>query len=109
MAFVEGVNTGTSNSTTNVTVVAAPGASETRVIKSISVYNADTVQATVTLKYYDGTNERIMCKIPLETGETLLYDSILVLNTTSTIIRLVLAGAITTNQLHFTAHYGTAS
>lgn len=109
MAFLEGANAGLSNSTTDVIVVDSPGASETRIVKSITVYNNDTVAAEVTLKYFDGTNERKFCVINMEPGDNLVYDSVLVLDGEDDTIELVLGGAITTNQLHFTAHYGTAS
>lgn len=105
MAFTEGVNTGLSNNTTDVSVVGSPGASTRRVVKSITVYNNDTVSSTVTLKYYDGTNERILIKLTMAAGDTLFYDEIIILDSTSDLVELVLGGAITTNQLHFTAHY----
>lgn len=105
MTFTEAVNTGLSNNTTDVTVVGSPSASTRRVVKSITVYNNDTATATVTLKYFDGTNERILIKLVMDVGDTLLYDQIIILDGTSDLVELVLGGAVSTNQLHFTSHY----
>ena len=65
---------GTSNSTTAVTVVAAPGASTTRQVKYLSVYNADTVAATVTIQINNNGTARKIAKITLQPGETLELD-----------------------------------
>lgn len=66
---------GTSNSTTAVTIVAAPGASTTRQVKYLSVYNADTVAATVTVRLNNNGTTRILVKTTLQVGETLEYTS----------------------------------
>lgn len=109
MAFTELSSNGLTNDTTQVDVVAAPAVSTKRVIKSITVHNADTVDATVILQYYDGTNTRTLCKVTLATLENLYFDQALVLPDTSSIIKIVLGGAVTTNQLHWTAHFGDAT
>ncbi len=48
-ALTEACNAGNTNSTTEVTVVAAPAASTRRVIRNLTVYNADTAAITVTV------------------------------------------------------------
>ena len=59
----------TTNNTTDVNVVSSPGSGLKRVIDYVSVWNADTVAATVTLKYEDsGGNETILWKGTLATG-----------------------------------------
>ena len=71
--YVPGENDGTSNSTAAVTVVAAPGASTQRHIKLIDVQNADTVAATVTLRYNNNATTRTLVKVALGIGAHLIY------------------------------------
>ncbi len=66
---------GTSNNTTAVTVVAAPAANHTRQVKFLSVYNQDTVAATVTVQINNNGTVRILCKVTLQIGDTLQYVS----------------------------------
>ena len=61
------------NSTTTVVGVAAPAASTQRVIDSVSVYNADTAPATVTIKIDDNATEFILTKVALAVGERLEF------------------------------------
>lgn len=111
MAFTEAANHGVTNSTTPVTVVSAPGSGSRRLVKTITVFNADTVAATVTLRYSDtsGAVTRQLVQSTLAPNQTLIWNDVLVLDTTGRSISAVLSGAITTNQLPFTAHYGDAS
>lgn len=69
---------GLTNNGTAVTLVAAPAASHTRVIKLVSVYNADTVNATVTIQLNNNGTKRIIFSKTLTTGQTLLYGDSLV-------------------------------
>jgi hypothetical protein len=64
---------GTTNSTTPVTVVAAPAAATQRQIRMLSVYNVTAVSQTVTLRYNDNTTTRIILKVSLSAGDTLFY------------------------------------
>lgn len=64
---------GNSNSTTDVDVVAGV-ASRQLCVKAISVYNADTVNATVTAKKDVSGTEYPIFKATLESGETLTYE-----------------------------------
>jgi len=64
----------TSNSTADVTVVGSPGASEQRIVKFISVYNADTVANTVTIKRDVSGTERRIGTWNLNAGDSLLYS-----------------------------------
>lgn len=61
------------NSATPVSLVAAPAASVQRVIKYLSIYNADTVNATVTVRYNDNATLRTLCVITLATLSLLEY------------------------------------
>jgi len=64
---------GTTNSTTAVTMVSAPSANKAKIIKNISIYNADTVSATVTVRYNNNSTTRILVKFALPTGYSLIF------------------------------------
>jgi hypothetical protein len=68
-----GANDGTTNGNTAVTVLAAPASGHTRTVKFLSVQNADTVAAVLTLKYNDNGTARTICKVTLAVGDQLLY------------------------------------
>jgi hypothetical protein len=62
------------NNTTDVTLASAPKlGGVSRNVQYVTVYNRDTVNATVTIKTYDtaATTSFIICKQTLATGETL--------------------------------------
>ena len=61
------------NSTTAVDICAAPGASTIRDIDYISVRNADTAAATVTIRYNDNSTTYDICKAALAVGDHLVY------------------------------------
>ncbi len=71
--YTPGASDTVSNNTTAVTVVAAPGASTERQVKLLTVYNADTVAATVIVRYNNNGTTRVMCRADLEPGSTLVY------------------------------------
>lgn len=73
-AFTPGANDGATNNTTAVTLVAAPAASTQRQVKRINVYNADTAQATVTIRLNNGGTLRTMLTVTLQTGERIEYE-----------------------------------
>ena len=62
------------NSTTPITAVAAPASSTYRVIDHISIYNADTASATVTVRVDDNSTEYVLTKVTLLTGERLEFQ-----------------------------------
>lgn len=64
---------GTSNGATAVTVVAAPGASASRKINFLSVFNVDTVQAMVTVQVNNSGTLRICWRGLLAVGDTLQF------------------------------------
>lgn len=111
MAFIEGNQHGLTNSTTRVVAVAAPAASVRRLVRTITVYNADTVAATVILEFSDpaGATDRVFARQTLATLETFIFNDVLVLDETDQTISLSLAAAITTNQLQFTSHFSDVS
>src|SRR4051812_50222990 len=55
-------NDGASNSTTAVTVLAAPSSGHTRQVKHLTVYNADTVAAVVNVQGEDKSTGPNICK-----------------------------------------------
>lgn len=71
--FVPGSTPQVTNGTTAVTAVAAPAASTQRHVKSFSVYNSDTVEQTVTVRTYDGTNRRRIISTIIPVGACLTY------------------------------------
>jgi hypothetical protein len=71
--FVAGRTVINTNNTTDVTIAGAPAGSTQRVIDYISVYNDDTVNATVTIKLDANGTEYILYKGVLTNGATLTY------------------------------------
>jgi hypothetical protein len=71
-AFTETSADGTLNSTTEVELVAAPAASNRRIIKWVTIYNADTAAITVSVSLKNGANVRIIRKKILAAGDSLL-------------------------------------
>lgn len=72
-AYTPGRTAINTNSTTDVNVVAAPASSTQRVIDFVSIYNADTVAAVVTVKLDANGTEYPIVKMTLAAGETLEY------------------------------------
>lgn len=109
MAWLEGSNHGTLNSTTEVVLVAAPGASVRRVIVTLEIHNRDTAPVTLTVRYKDGGTTRQIRKVTLASLDTYQLSGRYVLDTTSKSITAVLSGAPATTQPDFVATYGDAS
>lgn len=72
--FSPASNTGQTNNSTPVTIVDVPAASTQRQLKFASVYNADTVAATVTIRLNDNSTLRKIFVIALTSGDTLIYS-----------------------------------
>jgi len=68
-----GESDGATNNTTAVTLVSAPAASTTRKIDYVSIYNADTVAAEVTVQLNNNSTLRVITKQTVQPGETLEY------------------------------------
>jgi hypothetical protein len=64
---------GATNSGTAVTMVAAPSAGKSRQVKFISVHNADTVAATVTIQINNNGTLRIVFKATLAVGDQIQF------------------------------------
>jgi len=72
--FVAGRTVTNTNSTTDVTLAAAPAASTQRIVDFISVFNNDTVNATVTIKLDANGTEYKLFVTTLATGEKIEYQ-----------------------------------
>jgi hypothetical protein len=72
--YTPGSNDTQTNGATAVTIVAAPAASTQRHVESISVYNADTAAATVTIQLNNNSTLRIITKVTLQAAEQLFYE-----------------------------------
>lgn len=65
---------GASVSTIGVTtIISAPVASTQRQVKYLSVFNADTVNTTITVQHFNGVTARTLFKVTLSTLESLVY------------------------------------
>jgi len=88
----EGRNTPQTNNTTDVDLVPSPATDHSIEVDYLSVYNSDTVNATVTVKFDANGTERILFKGIIASGETLQY------NDKSGFSVLTLVGAVKTSQ-----------
>jgi hypothetical protein len=69
------VSRGALNSTSDVTILAAPGSvNPRREVQKLVIYNKDTVSVTVTVKTDDGTTERIERKQTLNSLDSLCWE-----------------------------------
>ena len=101
----------TTNDTSTVNAVPGPASSTYRHIRTSAIYNRDTVAATLSVFYNDGSTNYTMFKQALAVGDTLAYTepqrTIWLLNTAAYKLEVLLGGAITTNQLHVVSVYDT--
>lgn len=72
-SFAPGVNAGSVSSSTPVTLLDSPSASTQRQVQDFIVYNADTVDTNIVVRYNDGTNTFNIFDGTLHTQETLQY------------------------------------
>lgn len=66
-------NDGTTNSTTAVSLVAAPAASTTRKLNFLSIFNVDTAVVVLTIRLNNNSTTRICWKGTLAIGDNLTY------------------------------------
>jgi len=107
--FAEGSQHGTTNSTTEVTVVAAPRPLTRRLVKLVTFYNADASPIEVHLLLAQGATRRQIRKATLAAGASLELPGrgVFVLTEGQSLVA-ELTGAPTT-QADFTAHFAEAS
>jgi hypothetical protein len=108
MSFTEKNAHGTANSTTAVDVVAAPASGHVHVVRNVHVHNRDTVAAIVILQLVDsaGPYTRRLTRQSVNADADLTFDKIVVLDSTTKKLQLVLNAAITTTQPDFVTAYG---
>lgn len=109
MTFAEKNANGVLNGATAVDVVGVPASMVTRVIRNVSIYNADTVAHTFTLIYNDNATLRNLPPFVLAAGEGADYDTIQVLDATMKKLQAKIEGAHTTTAPSFVATYGEVS
>jgi hypothetical protein len=71
--FIAGRTVVNTNNTTDVNLVPAPATGQ-RVVDFFTIFNRDTVNATITIKLDANGTEYILFKVTLATGEALVYQ-----------------------------------
>jgi hypothetical protein len=71
--FTPGATSGLTSSTTPVTVVAAPASATQRQVKFLSIFNADTSNATVTIRLDTAGTDRTLWRGTLAPGEAVQF------------------------------------
>lgn len=74
-AYTPGRTVVNTNNTTDVNVVPAPASSTQRVVDFVSIYNADTAQATITVKLDANGTEYVLFKADVVVGGRIEYTS----------------------------------
>lgn len=109
MAFTEAANDGAMNGTTPVTLVASPGVSTRRIVKSMVIYNRDTAAVDITLRYVSGANTRVIGVYNVASGGSLIWETVLILDATNKSITALLGGAAATTNPDFVTTYADAT
>lgn len=111
MAFTESSSNGQLNSTTPVTIVASPSASTRRLVRNITIYNADTAAVVLTVKAVFNATSSIIWSGTLQIGDTWVAgaEDFYVLDATNKSITAVLGGAVATIQPWYTSAWGDST
>lgn len=99
---------GVTNGTSDVTIVPAPNEGSVKRVRLITVDNIDSATAVVRIFYVHGSDSRRLISKSLTTNTNMEFPTVgesLVLDSTVTSIKLNLAGAVTTTELDWTAHW----
>ena len=108
-AITPGDAHGSLNGATAVTVVAAPGASTTRAVRQLYVFNRDTADVLVTLyKTVSGTDYYVDRQPALPPGQAWRVidgDDVLLINGTTESLRVVMSGAPATTNPNYVASW----
>jgi hypothetical protein len=106
--FGPGSNDGVFTGTTAVVLVAAPASGVKRLVKTLTVFNADTQTRIVTIRFLSSGSNRTVVYQTLQPNETFVFGGdgeVLVLDATTKSVTAILDSAPLANQPHFTAHY----
>jgi hypothetical protein len=109
MAFTEKTSDGVFNGTNAVDLVPAPAASTRRIVRSIYVFNNDTVTTTVTLRLNNNGALRVIARAQLQPNEALEFVRTTVLDATNKKIDGVLAASSTTAAPTFVCTFADAT
>jgi hypothetical protein len=109
MTFTEGSYDGVTSSDTAVVVVPSPSSSVKRIVKNVTIHNPMASESVNLTYYFDhGGSPRNIWKGTLNGGETLIDDSIRVLDDTDKSIMAILS-SVPTTELHFSSSWGDDS
>lgn len=67
---------GTSNNTTPVTLMGSPASGLQRQLRQLSIKNNDTSQMTLTVRFNDGSNTRVLYRTVLQSGDQVSYSEL---------------------------------
>lgn len=109
MAFTEKTSDGVFNGTTIVDLVPAPAAATRRIVRSIFVFNNDTVTATVMLRLNNNGALRVIARAQLQPNEALEFVRLTVLDSTTKKIDGVLSATSTTTAPSFVCTFADAT
>jgi len=103
-----GNDCGVTTGTTPLTIVSAPGGSVYRMVKTITVFNADTIEHNIIIRLtVSGTDYRI-AKQTIQPEESFIFGGdgeLIVLNATTKSITFTLGEGINDDQLEWTTNY----
>lgn len=105
MAVASFSGDGRLNGATEVVIVPAPGAGATRISRTITLYNRDTVAHTLTLQYANGVDRRTLWSGSMAAGESLTWNDPLILDATDKSIVAASDAPATVGEPDYTAHY----
>lgn len=108
MAFTEIAHDGVTNDVNDIDLVAAPAAATKRIVRFMTVYNADTANATIIVEYEHGVDQRTMYRVTLQPYETWVFGEngeVLILDDVDKSIIIHPTQAVAANELNFTTHY----
>jgi len=109
MALTFASTRGATDGVTPVVMLAAQGSGATRIVRNITVYNADTASVTVTVTQANDVADRILTKTTLGAGDTLTMSGPYVTATSGDGYEVVLAAAKTTTDCDWTLSYSNDS
>lgn len=104
-------NDGQLNGTTPVTVVASPSSGQVITVRNITIQQADTASVTLTVRYVNGGNTRVIWSGTLSPGDTWVAgeEDFFVLDATNKSITALLGGSAATTNPYFVACYSVQS
>lgn len=109
MAFTEGSEEGVLNGTSYVVLLQSPGAGERRITKSIIILNRDTDDVTLEVFVNEDGARRQLCRPTIATYQSFIWDTSIVLNSTTKQIDARLLAAVAVSEPDFVTTYAVIS